>query len=183
MAQTDPTINLEEVFLDNAEMTVDTKGRVGIPEKFMKVIRRICPENAGVVGLTPTPERSIKIMPYSYFARQVAHWGQLDGDKQAERTMLNVLTSYSGLFPLDPQNRIKLNPGLMRLCNIQRDVIIVGNVHFMQLFDVRTFERMMEKGLDVFDEAQEKATRKLTEGVPVQFVLNQGTGASGPQIS
>lgn len=182
MAQPDiSTLNLDEVFLDSAEMTVDNKGRVGIPEKFMKVIRRICPDNANVVGLTPTPERSIKIMPYSYFARRVTQWGQLDGEKQAERTMLNVLSSCSGLFPLDPQNRIKLNPALMRLCNIQRDVIIVGNVHFMQLFDKLTFERMMEKGLEIFDEAQEKATRKLNETAPVQLILNPFQ--AGPQAS
>lgn len=172
MTSQDPTLNLDEVFLENVEMSVDSKGRVGIPEKFMKVIRKICPEHAGVIGLTPTPERSIKLMPYPLFAQKVGEWGRLNGEKQAERTMLNVLTSYSGVFPLDPQNRIKLHPGLIKLCNIKHDVVITGNIHFMQIFDSQRFEEMMGSGLNGFDDCQEKASAKQTATAPIQLVLN-----------
>ena len=41
----------------------------------------------------------------------------------------------------------------MRLCNIQRDVIIVGNMKYMQMYDVRVFEETMRRGLESFDNA------------------------------
>lgn len=168
--KTDP--DPEEVFLDCAELSVDAKGRITIPEKFVRVLKRISPDKADVVGVAPTPERSVRIMPYSYFLKKVGKWSEMEGESKAERTMLNVLTSLSGLVPLDGQNRIRLSPALMRLCRLQRDAIIVGNIATMQLFDRRTFEEMIEQGLNSFDEAQEKAAEAKSGPVPVQYVIN-----------
>lgn len=175
--------NLDEVFLDTIEMTVDNKGRVGIPEKFMKVIRKLCPDNANVIGIAPTPEKSIKLMPYSYIARRIADWSKLNGEKGAERKMLNALTAYATWLPLDPQNRIKLNPTLMRLCRIQRDVVIVGSIHFMQLFDVHNYEETVLTQLANYDEIEKEAERKIQEVAPVQFVLNTSGAPAATKIS
>ncbi|MCH8332662.1 hypothetical protein IIC65_01915, partial [Candidatus Sumerlaeota bacterium] len=64
----------QQLFLNSQEMLVDAKLRVGIPERFMKVLKQICPDHVDQIGLAATPDRSIKLMPYPYFMQALEQW-------------------------------------------------------------------------------------------------------------
>ncbi|GEM_PF-2713354 len=170
---------LETDFLDSVEMTVDRKLRLGIPERFMKALRRICPDQAGVIGLAPTPERSIKLMPYPVFREELDRWRALEHEPGEGRLALTFFTSLAGLYPLDNQNRFRLNPVLMRMCQIQRDVVITGNLRFMQVFDTRLFEELMREALPKVDPALRRLARGEPTPAPIQYVIQPVIGGPG----
>lgn len=166
---------MAQIFLGNEQMKVDTKGRVGIPSRFMQVLRSTCPDHSESVGLMITPERSIRIMPMPVFIEEVERWSGLDDLDQKQRMIKNLVTSTAELVALDRQNRIKLNPLMMEFCGISQQVVIVGNIHYMQLFDLEQWKSMFKDGLGKLGGALDELARqeKPAPKRPIkQFVIN-----------
>lgn len=138
------------IFLNNQEMVVDSKLRVGIPERFMKVLREVYPENCEKIGVAASADKSIKLMPEPIFLKELEYWSSLDDRSENQRTILNISTAFADLMPLDKQNRIKLSPALCDFCSISREVIIVGSVRYMQIFDRNSWNELVRKNLDRF---------------------------------
>lgn len=173
---------MEQVFLGNEQMTVDQKGRVGISSRFVSVLRAIDPANADKVGVMLTPDRSIKIVPANLFAAELERWGNLDDRDEQERMILNLATSLAEMVPLDKQNRIKLNPMAMEIAGIDRQVVVVGNIKFMQLFDLQKWREMFEKGLPAWGKAATEVARRAQPQKPNQLVINlPGESAQEPK--
>lgn len=170
---------MNKLFLSNEQMTVDDKGRVSIPARFMTVLRAICPDQDKSVGVMITPECSLKIMPAPYFAQEVESWGQFNDRVDEERMMLNLSTPVAELLSLDKQNRFKLNPLVREICSIDRQVVIVGSMRYMQLFDLNVWRAMFKKSLPMWGQASTRVARKKEPQAPVQqFVINTGGGQS-----
>ncbi len=163
---------MDQVFLGNEQMTVDQKGRVGIPARFMAVLRALEPQAHDQLGLMMTPDRSIKLMPAGVFREEIARVSQLDDRVDQERMMLNMATSLAELAVLDKQNRVKLNPMMMELCGLDRQVIIVGNLKFMQLFDAKGWRELCERSLGAWSQASTQVARRDQAPTPVQYVIN-----------
>lgn len=162
----------DTLFLNNQEMIVDAKLRVGIPERFMKVLRKIAPDHSRQIGVAASPDRSIKLMPHPYFAEELERWQALDVNKSADRTILNLSSSFADLLSMDKQNRIKLSPALCKFCNITRDVIIVGSLKYMQIFDIGIWNALTETGISQFDGALDTAAQNAGRPAPVHLVIN-----------
>lgn len=170
---------MDAVFLGNEQMTIDQKGRVGIPARFVSVLRAIEGDGFGSVGVMMTPDRSIKMMPSSYFRGEVERWRRLDDRIAEERIILNLATSLAELIALDKQNRIGLNPMMMELAGIDRQVIIVGTIKFMQLFDSGVWREMFERNLGRWGEAAADVARRAAAPPPVQYIINPLRDAGG----
>lgn len=170
---------MEQLFLGNEQMTVDDKGRVGIPARFMTVLRAICPDAADSVGVMITPDRSIKIMPAPCFAKEIESWSQFNDRIDEERMMLNLSTSMAERLALDKQNRFKLNPLMRDICAIDRQVVIVGSMRYMQLFDLNVWRDTIEKSLPNWGKASTRVASRNEPKAPIQqFVINTGGGQS-----
>ncbi|MRR13234.1 division/cell wall cluster transcriptional repressor MraZ [bacterium] len=118
-------------------------------------------------------------MPANYFRAEVERWSKLDDRDSQERMILNLATSLAELVTLDKQNRIKLNPMMMKVAGIDRQVVIVGNIKFMQLFDVEAWNKMFSKNLSAWGEASTAVARREEAPAPVQYVIN-APGAPKP---
>jgi division/cell wall cluster transcriptional repressor MraZ len=151
------------IFIGNDTMRVDPKGRVGIPARFMPVLRAISPDQFDSVGLLISPERSIKILPMPQFIEEMERLNQLDDNIEAERLIKNLAIGHAELVALDKQNRIKLNPTMMDLCDIRQDVIVVGSLHYMQVFDVDVWKNMTKAGLGKLGSAMQKVAEKTAD--------------------
>jgi MraZ protein len=163
---------MAQIFLGNELMKVDQKGRVGIPARFMTVLRSLCPDQTESVGLMVTPEQSIKIMPLPAFLEEVERWSHLSDLNADERMLRNMATGSAELAQLDRQNRIKLNPLMMELCEIRQQVVIVGSMEYMQLFDVDVWKRMFRQGLGRMGEAMQ-AIADRDKPVPTPPAIRQ----------
>lgn len=166
----------QSFFLNSQEMTVDAKFRVGIPERFMRTLKKICPDHADEIGVMASPDRSIKLMPYPTFMKELEALAKLDDRLSDQRMMLNMTAPFADLLPMDAQNRIKLAPALCGFCNIKRDVIIVGAMRFMKIFDLAVWNDLTSKGMTGFGGATESVAAKASEPAPVQFVIQAQKG-------
>lgn len=147
--------NEDFVFLDQAEMKVDDKLRVGIPERFMKALRNICPEHVDKVGAVPMPDHSLKLMPYPLFMERMEQWSKLDDQVSANRTFRGFILKLAKVHTLDAQNRIKLTPLQTKFLKLKRDAIMVGNLDSMLLYDPDVYDETLSKDLDGFPEASD----------------------------
>ena len=163
---------MDQVFLGSEQMTVDQKGRVGIPARFMSVLRALEPKESDRLGLTITPDRSIKLMPASRFREEIERISRLDDQVDQERMILNMATSLAESVTLDKQNRVKLSPMMTELCGIDRQVVIVGNLKFMQLFDAKAWRELCERSLSTWSQAATAVARRAEAPAPVQYVIN-----------
>lgn len=168
---------MDQLFLGNEQMSVDDKGRVGIPARFMAVLRAICPNEADSVGVMITPDRSIKVMPIPYFAAEIESWSKFNDRIDEERMMLNLSTSMAERMALDKQNRFKLNPLMRELCMIDQKVVIQGSMNYMQIFDAAAWREMFNKNLARWGQASTHVALKNEPKAPVQqFVITTGGG-------
>ena len=164
---------IERTFLGNERMTIDAKGRVAFPARFLAVLRQICPDQADAVGLVVSPDRSIKIMPLPAFEEALEAWRNLDDQVPEERMVLNMSTSLADVVQLDTQNRIKLNPEMMGFCEIDRQVVFTGNLQYMQLYDANVWREKVQENLkDLSDAAGKVARSKKEPQRPVQYVID-----------
>lgn len=173
------SVDMDKIFLSTEEMTVDNKGRVGIPARFMSVLRTICPDQADAIGVMITPDQSIKLMPIPYFEKEIARLSQLNDQVDEERMMLNLLASLAERAPLDKQNRIKLNPFMMKECAIGRDVVIMGSIQYMQIFDQKVWREYYKTSLPQLGAATSRVAKKDEPKASVQYVINAGEPPAG----
>jgi division/cell wall cluster transcriptional repressor MraZ len=165
--------NLEAVFLDNAELTIDAKFRVGIPERFMKVLRSLAPDCSDRVGVIPTPNHSLKLLPYPDFVKRVEWWRSLNDQFAAHRTIKTLETSLAKELTMDNQNRIRLTPAQIKFCKIKRDILMIGGIDCIQIWDPGVFEEMIKREAENFAAASEEVARQAAGIQPPvqQFVI------------
>lgn len=172
--------DLEADFLDNAEMTVDSKLRVGIPERFMKVLKLIAPEHADKVGIVPDDGGALKLLPYPAYVKRVAYWKTLNDRIAAHRTIKNFETSLAKLVSLDGQNRIKLTSAQADFCGIDagekegkgaKAATIVGAVDCMKLYSRKGFQAMVERAMAGYASASDQVEREKEAKPAAKFVI------------
>jgi DNA-binding transcriptional regulator/RsmH inhibitor MraZ len=160
------------LFLNSQEMTVDSKFRVGIPERFLRVLRQTHPDQAGHVGVAASPDKSIKVMPQPYFMRELEAWSKLDDRSRNQRLMLNLSSPFADLLPFDKQNRIKLNPQLCKFCGIEPGpVVVVGSINYMQIFDAVRWNALVQSGVERWEEASDALAAAAGQPAPVHLNL------------
>jgi len=172
---------MEKVFTGTESMTVDSKGRVGIPARFMAVLRALAPDDADAVGVTITPDYSLKIMPIPVFDEEIARLSQLNDQVEEERVILNLMASFAERVPLDKQNRLKLNPLIMDFCSIGREVVITGSIKYLQIWDEAAWRSSSKERLARLGAASALVARKGEAKTPVQYVIN-ADGAEHPPV-
>ncbi len=176
MSEKPGSVNVGKIFLNNSRMTVDSKLRVGIPERFIKVLKAICPDHADRVGVIGTKDHSLKLMPYPMFLERLQYLETLNDQIAEHRTILNIETSLAIELPLDAQNRIRLTPDHAAFCEIDEagktEALIVGKMGWMELFSPATFKRVMNQEMEKFAEASDRVAREAAGTAPApQFVI------------
>ena len=126
----------QKLFLNLQEMAVDHKLRIGIPGRFIRVLKKICPDHWDRVGLSLTPEHSIKVMPYPVYEEELEAQRKLSSKIGPQRRGRILSASFMEMVKLDKQNRIRLPMELCKKCQIMSSAVIVGSFEYMQIWDV-----------------------------------------------
>jgi division/cell wall cluster transcriptional repressor MraZ len=111
------------------------------------------------VGITITPDYSVKVMPLPDFEGFMDNVKRLDDNDPQERLAKILYTSFADEVELDKQNRIKVSPLLMEECKIGRNVVVIGCQDHIQIFDEdvwREYRKLAMQNLGA-------ATMRLTE--------------------
>lgn len=139
-----------QMFLGTHTPKLDEKGRIFLPAKFRDDL------SEGLV-VTRGQEHCLYVWPAATFRSYVSELTKNPLATRASRSHIRMLSAGASTELADRQGRITITPALREYAGLQRDVVVVGALNRVEIWDA---ERWV-----AFDEAEEDAFANW-EGVP-----------------
>ncbi len=134
-------------FLGRFDYSIDAKGRVNIPAKFRKAMS---PEAAETVIISRAPGGCLRAYPRD-------EWANIEDDIISRPETPETLRLKRLLFStisesvLDAQGRITLTPAQMAIAGITKEVTLVGQGNFIEVWDTAKCDASLEADDENFD--------------------------------
>lgn len=123
---------------------VDDKGRVSLPAKFRKVISKDL-----VVTVNPQNECLWVFEPagFNQWIKQlfVDRFGKYDTSSKQHMALRSKLKARSEDVQSDASGRIMLPAEMRETAGIDKDVVIVGNTGYFEVWDAKRYDQMDEE--------------------------------------
>ena len=132
-------------------VTVDTKGRVGIPSKYRQELNELCNSNL-VVTANAVESSSILIYPKLYWLPVEEQLRQLSST-DIEGYMQRMMLSHATECEPDNNGRILLPPSLSKDMRIKKSCVLLGLNNRFELWDQK-----------IWDEYREQKRREMDTG-------------------
>ncbi|GAB4188302.1 MAG: division/cell wall cluster transcriptional repressor MraZ [Calditrichia bacterium] len=133
--------------------TLDQKGRLNLPSKFRRLFT---PEDNDTVILLKGSAKSILIYPLKV-------WEQVEDELLLRRKespnyskVIRQLNAMLDEQHLDKQGRITIPQRLKDKAAINKDVVIVGNLTHMEIWDAQEFDKQTSDAPDVLSILEEE---------------------------
>jgi MraZ protein len=132
------------VFRGSYEHTVDSKGRVSVPSKFRDII---ADRYDGRLVLAMDYDRCLTVYPLEEWERLEEKIKTLSLMKQEVKDFRRFLLSSATECELDKQGRILIPPAHREHAVITKNVMLVGIIEKIEIWDVKTWEaRNLQNG-------------------------------------
>jgi len=140
------------VFRGRFEHTIDEKGRLSIPSKFRELLSAKG-ENELVLTdfdscLTAYPKDEWRVLEEKM--------KQLSMIQKDVRNFLRLFYSSATEVPLDPQGRILIPPQMRERAQLDREVVLLGLLNKIEIWDKESWEDFMARSAGTFDEVASK---------------------------
>ncbi|MEA1987537.1 MAG: division/cell wall cluster transcriptional repressor MraZ [Candidatus Marinimicrobia bacterium] len=121
-------------FIGQFQYNVDSKNRVNIPSRFRKILTEAGVEN--LVIAKGIDERCIVIYPEPQWENMMHKLNEsLSSLKQTHKKFLRQITRFASRCPIDSAGRITLTNDLMNYSEILKEVIIVGTLNKIEIWN------------------------------------------------
>lgn len=127
------------MFLGEYQHSLDAKGRVILPARFRDQLAE------GAV-MAKALDGCLAVYPAEEFSRVAAQ--AMEAAKRGGRERQAARTFFSGAaeFTPDKQGRVAIPPHLREFAELERDVIIAGMFHRVEIWDARRFRELDRQG-------------------------------------
>jgi MraZ protein len=128
------------------DYSIDTKGRVNIPAKFRKGLN---PAANDTFIVCRAPDGCLRAYPQDLWE---AYEEELSSRPETPQTLRHKRLLYNTLSDstLDAQGRISLTPAQLKIAGITKEVTLVGQSTYVEIWDTPQYEAYLE-GADDFD--------------------------------
>ena len=129
-------------------VTVDTKGRVGIPSRYRHELQKLC--KSSLIVTANIGNRSILIYPKNYWSpveEQLQKLSSTDIKGYMQRMMLSHATECEP----DNNGRILLPPPLRKDMKIKKSCVLLGLGNRFELWDQRIWDEYRERKMKEID--------------------------------
>lgn len=148
------------MFQGNSIINLDDKGRIIIPSKFR---RHIKPDANNVVYVTLGRDNCLWLYPSDEWTRVETILQSLSQFTKDEVNMRRQMLYYADDYTLDSQHRILLPHKLLEKVNIRKEILLIGQLEKVELWDPDTFETYTKSNEDSYEDIMEKVMRKYEE--------------------
>ncbi|MFH0871945.1 MAG: division/cell wall cluster transcriptional repressor MraZ [bacterium] len=140
------------MFRGRFEHTIDEKGRLSIPSKFRELLSAKG-ENELVLTdfdscLTAYPKDEWRVLEEKM--------KQLSMIQKDVRNFLRLFYSSATEVPLDPQGRILIPPQMRERAQLDREVVLLGLLNKIEIWDKESWEDFMARSAGTFEEVASK---------------------------
>lgn len=136
--------------------SVDDKGRTVLPARFREQIRE---QHETTLVLTKGLDQCLYLYPQDVWKKIEEKLAGLDGLNADVRLFQRVMLSAIDEIEIDTQGRIMIAPVLRKVAAISKNVVIVGVLQHIEIWDKQHYEAYLEPG----NQSLEMLAQKLSD--------------------
>lgn len=148
----------EDTFTGEYSYSIDVKGRVNIPAKFRAALS---PENDVTFVITRGLDPCIVAYPFLEWQNVEAGLRNLSSASRVYRSFIRSTVRYATAAKLDGQGRIQLTSNLIEYADLDKDVLIIGVVNKIELWNPERLAELDKTSLSVDPEQYEDLANKI----------------------
>ena len=147
----------DNTFIGEYAYSLDSKGRVNIPAKFRQSLSADS-QNTFVItrGLDPC----VWVYPLEQWKEIENNLRNLSSVKNIHRTFVRDTARYASPSTYDKQGRITLTPSLTEYAGLEKDVLIIGMINKIEIWNPNTLKMVDQQNLviepDAYDDLADK---------------------------
>ena len=144
----------ENTFTGEYRYSLDNKGRINIPSKFRSALSKLSNEN---FVITKGMDSCIVAYPLEEWQIRVeSGLRELSSTSSKNRKLVRSITRFANTVKLDAQGRIQITPNLKEFADLEKEVIIIGVVNKIEIWNPVNLSKMEDITPDDFDELEDK---------------------------
>lgn len=151
------TIN-QNTFTGEYSYSIDTKGRVNIPAKFRQALSS---DNEHTLVITRGQDPCIWVYPAVVWKVIEDELKGLSALSAVNRTFIRNTVRYASSVMYDKQGRIPLTPTLIQYAGLEKDVLIIGMVNKVELWNPDRLKEIDRKNLKIDPSAYDELADKI----------------------
>lgn len=140
------------MFRGRFEHTIDEKGRLSIPSKFRELLSA---RGENELVLTDF-DSCLAAYPKDEWRVLEEKMKQLSMIQKDVRNFLRLFYSSATEVPLDPQGRILIPPQMRERARLDREVVLLGLLNKIEIWDKESWEDFMARSAGTFEEVASK---------------------------
>jgi MraZ protein len=138
---------------------IDDKGRLSIPAKFRE---QLTAEHEGLPVLTRGLDNCLWLFPGETWKRNEEQLSHLDPFDANARMLVRVFLGSSVECEIDKQGRIAISPVLRKAAGLDRNVVVVGLLNRIEIWDREKYEQQQVLTNSSFEALAQKVSEKGT---------------------
>jgi MraZ protein len=133
--------------------TIDDKGRLAIPAKLRKQISK---EANDTFVMVKGFSRCIDLYPFDEWQKIEENLLKLNVFNEQHTRFIRMLSSYASEDKMDIQSRIVIPKKLIDYAEIEKEVIILGALKKIEVWNPTNFENYLKSSPETYEEIAEK---------------------------
>jgi MraZ protein len=138
------------MFRGSFEHTVDSKGRVSVPSKFRDII---ADRYEGKLVLAMDFDKCLTVYPLEVWEQLEEKIKTLPMMKQEVKDFMRFIFSSANECEVDKQGRILIPPSHRERSGIDKNVVVVGIMNKIEIWDAKAWEARNSQNVDKIGEA------------------------------
>jgi len=148
----------KNTFIGEFSYTIDTKGRLNIPSKFRQSLSK---DNKNTFVIARGLDKCIWVYPLIEWKQIEKNLRDLSSLSITHRRFIRNTARYATPSTYDKQGRVMLNSSLIEFANLDKDVLIIGMINKMEIWNPNILEEMEKKQSKIEPETYEELSNKI----------------------
>ena len=138
------------MFIGSFKYSIDSKGRVSIPAKMRKFVD---PKSNDAFVMTRGTNKCIDVYPMNLWEELVqSKLNQLNSFEPKDAMFLRMFLQQAAEDKLDTQSRLLIPKNLIEYAEISKEVLILGNIKKIELWNPQNYEDYLKTSELSFEE-------------------------------
>jgi MraZ protein len=141
------------MFRGHFTYSIDNKGRISIPAKLR---RHVAPEANDTFIITRGTAACIDIFPLDEWQKFEEKLLNLNSFDPIEAKFIRMISQFATDDTLDSQSRILIPQSLIKFARIEKDVIILGALQKMEVWNPQLYEEYINQTGETYEQIAAK---------------------------
>ena len=145
-------------FTGEYKYSIDQKSRLNIPAKFRKALD---PKNNNTFVVTRGFDPSLILYPIVEWQKVEQQLLLLSSIKNKDRSFVRSIVRYATIAKYDSQGRIQIPENLLEYSNISKEVLIIGMINKIEIWNKSDLDKIEKQSLNNVDESFEDLANEI----------------------